>query len=42
MSKLGSIVARQVYRSAGRTYEAFDGEEQAKDWLAAQQPAKKV
>src|SRR5690349_8417653 len=35
MSKLGSIVARQVYRSAGRTYEAFDGEEQAKDWLAA-------
>lgn len=42
MSKLGSIVARQVYRSAGRTYEAFDGEEQAKDWLVAQQPAKKA
>jgi hypothetical protein len=42
MSKLGSIVARQVYRSAGRTYESFESEEQAKDWLAAQQPAKKA
>ena len=42
MSKLGSIVARQVYRSAGRTYEAFDAEDQAKDWLVAQQPARKA
>lgn len=42
MSQLGSIIARQVYRSAGRTYEAFDAEDAAKDWLAQQQPAEKA
>ena len=41
MSKLGSIIARQVYRSAGRTYEAFDDVEAAKDWLVQQHPPKK-
>ncbi len=40
MSKLGSIIARQVYVSAGRTYEAFDNVEAAKDWLVQQQPKK--
>jgi hypothetical protein len=36
MSQLGGIIARQVYRSAGRAYETFDAEEAAKDWLAGQ------
>ena len=40
MSKLGSIIARQVYRSAGRTYEAFDDVDAAKDWLVQQAPKK--
>ncbi len=40
MSKLGIIIARQVYRSAGRTYEAFDEVEKAMDWLVQQQPKK--
>ena len=38
MSKLGSIIARQVYKAAGRTYEAFDNAEAAKDWLVQQAP----
>src|SRR3954452_24059853 len=42
MSQLGGIIARQVYRSAGRAYETFDAEDAAKDSLVEQQPAKKV
>ena len=41
MSKLGSIIARQVYQSAGRTYEAFDTVEAAKEWLVQQHAPKK-
>ena len=42
MSKLGSIIARQVYTSAGRTYEAFDTVAAGMDWLAQQKAAKKT
>ena len=40
MSKIGSVIARQVYRSAGRMYEAFDSLDAAKDWLQQQAPKK--
>jgi hypothetical protein len=41
MSKLGSIIARQVYQAAGRKYEAFDAVTAAMDWLSQQNPPKK-
>jgi hypothetical protein len=41
MSKLGSIIARQVYQAAGRKYEAFDQVTAAMDWLSQQNPSEK-
>ncbi len=42
MSKLGSIIAKQVYTSAGRRYEAFETVEAAKGWLVQQQAPKRT
>ncbi len=42
MSKLGSIIARQVYMSAGRRFEAFETVGAPKDWLAQQRAPKKT
>ena len=39
MSKLGAVIARQVYSAAGRKFENCDTVEKAMDWLVQLQPA---